>query len=288
MSPPPGSNSLLKKSDTFSLLTHLIYVTAIVRSIEMIQTHPLSKKWLYILILAALASIWSCRNICCDEETTYGSGVIVEEIRDVGSFHSVAIRGSCDLFFNKSARQELSVVTDDNILPLILTRVSHDGTLVIDARSSYSSSAGVKVYASMEEIRGFTIAGSGTINGEGSFSSRELLLVIAGSGNMSMNVRANKVSTTIAGSGTIHIAGKADYHNVTIAGSGNCEALDFIVSSYDIQIPGSGECRIHVKDVLNVLIAGSGNVYYRGNPSVINTTIIGSGNVIPLGWSSPS
>jgi hypothetical protein len=105
---------------------------------------------------------------------------------------------------------------------------------------------------------------------------------------MSMNVRANKVSTTIAGSGTIHIAGKADYHNVTIAGSGNLEALDFIVSSYDIQIPGSGECRIHVKDVLNVLIAGSGNVYYRGNPSVINTTIVGSGNVIPLGWSSPS
>ena len=91
------------------------------------------------------------------------------------------------------------------------------------------------------------------------------------------------VWSSIVGSGRIHLAGKSDYHNVTIAGSGSLEALDFLVSNYDIQVPGSGECRIHVKDVLNVVIAGSGNVYYRGNPSVINTTISGSGNVIHLG-----
>jgi hypothetical protein len=249
----------------------------------MTQTHLISKKWLFILIIATLAATLSCRNICCDDETTYGSGVIVEEIREVNAFHSVVIQGGCDLYFNQSATQELRIITDDNILPLILTSVQHDGTLVIDAKSSYSASAGVKVYASMAEIRGFTIAGSGTINGESSFSSQELLLVIAGSGSMSMNVRSHKVFTTIAGSGTIHLAGRADYHNVTIAGSGNLEALNFPVSCYDIQIPGSGECRIHVKDVLNVVIAGSGNVYYRGDPSVINTTIIGSGNVIRLG-----
>ncbi|NOR13025.1 MAG: DUF2807 domain-containing protein, partial [Candidatus Aminicenantes bacterium] len=74
-----------------------------------------------------------------------------------------------------------------------------------------------------------------------------------------------------------------EYHNVTIAGSGSVEALDLLVSCYDIQIPGSGECRIHVEDVLNVVIAGSGNVYYKGFPSVVNTTIIGSGDVIHLG-----
>jgi hypothetical protein len=251
----------------------------------MTRTYLITKKWLFflILILPALASTWSCRNFCCDDETTYGSGNIVEENRDVSFFHSVEIRGSCDLYFSQRATQELRVVTDDNILPLILTNVRHDGTLVIDAKSSYSTSAGVRIYVSMEEVRGFTIAGSGNINGESSFSTQELHLVIAGSGNMHMNVRAHKVNSTIAGSGTIHLAGKADYHNATIAGSGKLEALDLSVSSYDIQVPGSGECRIHVEDVLNVVIAGSGNVYYRGNPSVINTTISGSGNVIHLG-----
>jgi hypothetical protein len=246
-------------------------------------TNLVSKKWLFFLIGVALVLTWSCRNICCDDDSIYGSGVVVEEIREVDSFHSVEILGSCDLYFVKGATQELRVITDDNILPLILTWVRHDGTLIIESKGSYTSSVGVKVYVSMVEIRGFSISGSGSIIGESPFSPRELHLMIAGSGNMFMNIRAQKVWSAIAGSGNIHLAGSTEYHNVTIAGSGRVEALDLLVSCYDIQIPGSGECRIHVEDVLNVVIAGSGNVYYKGFPSVVNTTIIGSGDVIHLG-----
>jgi hypothetical protein len=249
----------------------------------MIKTYRLPKKWIYILLGFILVFSFSCRNICSDDDLTHGSGIVMEEIREVNSFHSVEILGSCDFYFTQSATQELRVITDDNILPLIITRVRHDGTLVIEAKSSYSTQAGVKVYASMVEIRRFTIAGSGSIICESPFSPSELHLVIAGSGNMFMNIRAHKVWTSIAGSGSIQLAGKSDYHNVTIAGSGSLEALDLIVSCYDIQVPGSGECRIHVNDVLNVVIAGSGKVYYRGNPSIINTTIVGSGDVIRLG-----
>ncbi len=246
-------------------------------------THLISKKWIFIPIGIVLAFTWSCRNICCDNDNVYGSGVVAEEIREVDSFHSVEILGSCDLYFVKSATQELRVITDDNILPLIHTWVRHDGTLIIEANSSYTTRIGVKVYVSMVEIRGFSITGSGNIYGESPFFPRELHLLIAGSGSMRMDARAQKVWTSIVGSGHIQLAGRAEYHNVTIAGSGNLEALDFLVSCYDIQIPGSGECHIHVEDVLNVIIAGSGNVYYKGSPSVINTTIIGSGDVIHLG-----
>ena len=246
-------------------------------------THLVSKKWFFILIVFALFLPWSCRNICCDDDSVYGSGVVVEEIREVDSFHSVEIWGSCDLYFVKGATQELRVITDDNILPFILTRVRHDGTLIIESKGCYTSSAGVKVYVSMLEIRGFAIFGSGSITGESPFSPRELHLMIAGSGSMFMNARAKKVWSSIVGSGNIHLAGSAEYHNVTIAGSGNLEALDFPVSCYDIQIPGSGECRVFAKDILNVVIAGSGTVYYKGSPSVVNTTIIGSGEVIHLG-----
>jgi hypothetical protein len=246
-------------------------------------THLVSKKWFFILMVIALVFTCSCRNSFYDDDSVYGSGVVVEEIREVDSFHSVDILGSCDLYFVKGATQELRVITEDNILPLILTWVRYDGTLIIESKGSYTSSVGIKVYVSMVEIRRFAISGSGSIIGESPFSPQELHLMIAGSGSMHMNFRAQKVWSSIVGSGNIHLAGKAEYHNVTIAGSGSLEALDFLVSCYDIQIPGSGECRIHVEDVLNVVIAGSGNVYYKGFPSVVNTTIVGSGDVIHLG-----
>lgn len=248
----------------------------------MTQTHFIPKKYLFVLFGIALALTWSCRNIGCDD-TIYGSGVVVEEIREVGSFHSVEIWGSCDLYFVKSATQELRVITDDNILPLIHTWVRHDGTLIIESKGNYTSSAGVKVYVSMTEIRGFTISGSGSIIGESPFSPQELNLTIAGSGKMHMNVRANKIRSSIVGSGNIHLAGRAKYHTVMITGSGSLESFDLLVSCYDIQIPGSGECRITVEDVLNVVIAGSGSVYYKGYPPVINTTVVGSGEVIHVG-----
>lgn len=208
-------------------------------------THLVSKKWFFILMVIALVFTCSCRNSFYDDDSVYGSGVVVEEIREVDSFHSVDILGSCDLYFVKGATQELRVITEDNILPLILTWVRYDGTLIIESKGSYTSSVGIKVYVSMVEIRRFAISGSGSIIGESPFSPQELHLMIAGSGSL--------------------------------------EALDFLVSCYDIQIPGSGECRIHVEDVLNVVIAGSGNVYYKGFPSVVNTTIVGSGDVIHLG-----
>jgi hypothetical protein len=245
--------------------------------------HLISKKWFIVLIGVALIFSWSCRNIYSNNDSVYGSGVVVEEIREVDSFHSVEIWGSCDLYFVKEASQELRIITDDNILPLIHTWVRHDGTLIIESKSSYTSNVGVKVYASMVEIRRLAVSGSGSIIGESPFSPQELHLMIAGSGSIHMNVRAKKVWSSIAGSGNIHLAGNADYHNVTIAGSGNIEALDFLVSYYDIQVPGSGECRIHVENVLNVVIAGSGKVYYKGYPSAVNTTIVGSGDVIHLG-----
>lgn len=241
-----------------------------------------SNRGLFIFTGLALAFAAACGNIC-DSETVFGSGVVVEEIREADSFHSVEITGSCDLYFRQGATQELRVIAEDNILPLIHTWVRHDGTLIIESKGGYSTRIGVNVYVSMVEIRGFSIIGSGNIYGGSSFSPRELNLLIAGSGCMQMEARAQKVCASIVGSGSIHLAGSADYHNITIAGSGNLEAFDFFVSCYDIQIPGSGECRIFVEDVLNAVIAGSGNVYYKGSPSAINTTIAGSGNVYKVG-----
>jgi hypothetical protein len=231
----------------------------------------------------ALAFTYSCQDICSSKNSVYGSGVVVEEIREVDSFHSVEIQGSCDLYFVKGTTQELRVIADDNILPLILTWVRHDGTLIIESKGNYTSKSGVKVFVSMMEIRGFAISGSGSINGESPFSPQELHLMIAGSGSIQMDVRAHKVWSYIAGSGNIHLAGSAESHAVQIAGSSSLDAFDFFVSCYDVQIPGSGECRIFVKNILNVILAGSGNVYYKGSPSVVNTTIVGSGNVIGLG-----
>ena len=235
-----------------------------------------------LVSLIGLALAFSCSYHDGCHDTVFGSKIIITETRTVDSFHSVETVGGCDVFFTKDISQKLLLEGEDNILPLIRTWVRHDGTLVIEPKSSYSTDIGVKAYISMVEIRGFTIAGSGTVVSELPFTTDELTLKIAGSGQMKMDVTAQKVFTEIAGSGDIFLDGKAGFHSYTIAGSGNLNADFFITSQYEIRIAGSGDSHIHVTDILDVVIAGSGNVYYRGEPAVLNCTISGSGKLIKI------
>lgn len=239
----------------------------------------LSKRLLVFLGIP-LVFLCSCRNHCHD--SVFGSRIVMEEVRTVPFFHSIEILGSCQLFFIKDVEQKLRLEAEHNILSLIRTCVRNDGTLVIDSKRSYESDIGVKIYASMREIRGFAIYGSATVEGEQPFSCGGLDLLISGSGNMIMDAAAQKVFSSITGSGCIFLTGSAGFHRVIISGSGNLGALDFITSRYEITISGSGDCRIHVKDELDVILSGSGSVYFTGEPEVIHSSISGSGRLIKI------
>jgi hypothetical protein len=237
-------------------------------------------KILVALIISALAFSCSYYDDCGD--TVFGSKIVIRETRAVDFFHSVEIIGSCDVFFTKDSSQKLILEGEDNILSLIRTWVRHDGILVIEPRRSYNTDIGVKAYISMTEIRGFTIAGSGAVVGELPFDADELTLKIAGSGQIKMDVTAQKVFSAIAGSGDIFLDGKAGFHSYAIAGSGDLNADFFETAQYEIKIAGSGDSHIYVTDILDVTIAGSGNIYYRGDPAVINCCINGTGKLIKI------
>jgi hypothetical protein len=233
-----------------------------------------------LLVLGLLFILSSCSNMGDDSE--WGSGPVISEKREVAYFHSIEILGSCQVIFVKDVQQELIVEAEHNILPLINTWVRNDGTLIIESERSYKSKRGVTVYVSMLEIRRFAIIGAGKIVGEQPFSCDELFLNIDGVGKMEMHVSAKNVHTRINGSGDIFLKGQADFHRVEIIGAGNLDALDFVTSMYEITIAGAGSCHIYVTDELDVILAGAGIVYYKGNPEVINAQISGAGKLIKL------
>ena len=219
----------------------------------------------------------------CDRDSNCieGSGAIIQETRTVMPFHTIVVKRRCQLLFEKSTRQNLRIEGDDNILPLITTTVTEDGELTIDSRPRYHSASGIKVYAEMEEIKGFTIAGSAGIKSRDHFSSDALTLTLSGSGKMELGTGARTISSTITGSGSISLAGEADSHNVLIAGSGDLTAPGLKAKKYNITITGTGTCQVHVSASLKAVITGSGSVRYQGSPPVVKSAVTGSGTVHP-------
>ena len=106
-----------------------------------------------------------------------------------------------------------------------------------------------------------------------------LNLEITGSGDIDLLINSENTDISISGSGNIYLEGGTIDQTISVSGSGNYDAFKFFSKKSEIDISESGDCNVYAQDNLFVTISGSGNVYYKGNPSV-NSMITGSGKVI--------
>jgi hypothetical protein len=121
---------------------------------------------------------------------------------------------------------------------------------------------------SSDSLRGVTlgvdlerISGSGSVNVESNFDSKEMLTGISGSGDIRFR------------------GGKAGRHEIRISGSGNVKSESLEADDVTVRVSGSGNATVFAKKTLNAQISGSGDVYYKGTPS-ITKSIRGSGSLV--------
>lgn len=209
-----------------------------------------------------------------------GSGNVISETRSVGEFHSAEMRGSGNLFVTQDGTGDISIEGEDNILPIMKTYVS-DGTLIIEQEPlrCVVNSKPVNVYVRMEDVKKLSVSGSGSIVSENKIESVDLEVSVAGSGDINIDVDADKLSTIISGSGEALLKGSATEHIVRISGSGDVQAFGLATTKSDISIFGSGESEVSVSSTLDVIISGSGDVAYKGSPANVNQIITGSGKL---------
>jgi len=246
------------------------------------KTGTLKSWFVLFMVCCGLLTLVSCHTLdsgTVPNDVVEGSNVIIEENRNVSYFDAIRLIGVFKLFLNKGPSQALRLEGEDNILPIIETRVEGD-TLVIESNQPYKSQIGITVYVSIEKIRVLEIDGAGKIIGEEHMAVDDLHLESRGAGEIHLALTARTISSLIIGAGRIFLEGEANHHQVEINGAGNIEAADLQVNTYDITINGVGYCRIFVTDQLNAVISGAGIVYYRGSPGVINSEINGLGKLI--------
>jgi hypothetical protein len=85
------------------------------------------------------------------------------------------------------------------------------------------------------------------------------------------------ISVTGAGNFTLN-GEKQPSLEIYIQGAGDVDAFGLEVDDCTINIEGAGDCQVNVNRNLDVVIAGVGNVTYRGEPT-ITSDISGVGNI---------
>jgi hypothetical protein len=204
------------------------------------------------------------------------------EDRNVGTFTSISMGISGDLYVSQGLYPKLTIEADAEVLPLIITEVINDDLRIRFSQNRVNSKIPIRIWITTTKIDGLYLSGSGNIITESAIKTDEIELKLSGSGNINVkDLLCNEVDAAISGSGNIDVNGSADELSIAISGSGNCNADELKTQETDVKISGSGNCKVNAEKELTVAVSGSGSVFYAGNP-IIDASISGSGKVRKL------
>lgn len=188
-----------------------------------------------------------------------GSGRVVQQQRDVGSFDSVETMGSETVEVRFGPTPSIVIGADDNIQPLITTKVV-DGELKIGTRGSFRMHGPIRAWITTPNLKAFTTSGSGDVTIH-DLNNGELALTMNGSGSMTANGRTGRLAVTLNGSGRAQLA--------TLA-----------ATDVSADLNGSGSATVNAHGRLDAKIFGSGTLHYVGKPAELRTSHFGSGGVV--------
>lgn len=188
---------------------------------------------------------------------------------NISSFKNLEVSGSANVQIIPSDRFGYS----SNYGKAEGVNISNDGqTLYVNGSSG-------TIFVFTQGLEQIVSHGSAKIMSNDTLSGKSLMMSSTGSGKLQLILDYEKVNADLAGSSNIYLQGKTSFFKGAISGSGEVQAYQFKADTVQFSISGSGEAKVNAQKVLKGSIAGSGKIYYVGDPSENNVSITGSGSV---------
>jgi len=239
---------------------------------------------LAILILAALV-LSACGTVVLqgNRNAVRGSGKVVEETRAVSGVTGVELATLGTLKIKVGDTESLLIKAENNLMEHIETEVI-GGKLRIGTPDNVNldPKRSVKYTLTVTSLDTIVISSSGDIQAP-DLEAGKFSITIRSSGNLEMGVlNADTLEVDISSSGNLDIGGgQVKTQNITINGSGKYKAKDLESEDAEVNINSSGSATIWVLDSLKANLGSSGDLRFRGNPT-LDATANSSGKVIKI------
>jgi len=187
-----------------------------------------------------------------------GSGTAAEDTRTVSEFDEVVVSGALQLELSLGKKPALKLSGDDNLLPLIETKVE-GSKLTVSSKKNLDPKLPLRLELSAKNVKRVALSGAGKINVEG--------------------VDNDALAIELSGAGDVLLKGKTKKLKIGFSGAGKADATGLSASSVSVSISGAGKVELGEPKELDVKISGAGKVRYDGNPK-ISQKISGAGKLV--------
>lgn len=222
------------------------------------------------------AALLTVSFACFGGTPVRGSGHSLKEVREVATFDAVEVSSGVHAQVSIGPRK-VEVEADDNILPLVETRVE-DGRLLIRFKphTNIWGSGDVNVVVQAPSIRGLEASGGSRIRARLA-KADSLDVEVSGGGEVKAeDVDVAQLDASGSGGATLELIGKADKMKLEMSGGTRLKGSK--LSTRTVRIDGSGGCtaEFQASELVKGELSGGCEVHLLGKASSRVSTSGGS------------
>ncbi|MEK6643720.1 MAG: head GIN domain-containing protein [Planctomycetota bacterium] len=204
--------------------------------------------------ILGIALCSGCENL---SPAVLGSGVSKTETRTVADFDEIELRGMGKVEASIGALSPLIATGDDNILPLLQTKV--DGRrLIVSTDKLVKPKVDLVIHVTVPNVK--------IVESNGMTS-----VALKGIANDSLAITSN-------GMGDVSAEGQTRKLSLKLRGMGDMQAEKLVAQAAEVEVSGQSSATVHAVNSLKVDIRGMGTVRYKGDPK-IDSSVSGMGKV---------
>lgn len=178
-----------------------------------------------------------------------GSGIIKTESRESNTFSSVSFKSVGKLKIQQTGKESLTIIAEDNILPILESRVSGQTLYINNAnKSSIDPTQPIEFVVEVKSLERLDINGVGSIEVK--------------------DIQGKRLSVSLDGVGSIAIAGNVDVLELNLDGVGSFNGENLNAKQATVRNKGVGSAVVNVSEELYATVLGIGSIEYIGSPQV--------------------
>lgn len=187
-----------------------------------------------------------------------GSGVSKTETRDIEDFEKIHFNGAgtVNLTFGESSSLEVS--GDDNLLPLIETKVEN-GKLVISPTESINPKSKLVFNVVVVDLKEVTVAGAASMDIE--------------------EAASDSLKIQVSGAAEVTGSGAVDQLDISISGAGSIGLKEMKSKDLKISVSGAASATVYASESLDAKLSGVGSISCHGNPENVEKSTSGLGTI---------
>jgi hypothetical protein len=189
-----------------------------------------------------------------------GSGQEKTETRQVGAFRRVELAGAMQAEITVGGAPSVVLRGDDNLLPMVETVVA-DEQLRIGTKGSIEPKSPLVAQVTAPALAGVRIDGANDVSIK--------------------SVSGDVFAIDVRGASKVAAAGKVHQLQIDVSGAAQVDVAGLVAEEIVLHASGAASVDVNATSSLDVTVAGTAHVTYRGKPKTVHQQISGVGTLEP-------